>query len=92
MRELMPGDLVVIKDCSLVRRYLSEEEHYTHRLQNGLVIMMTHVWTELGSGQAEPTYLVLFSRDMRLYYVARTHMLTPDQASDPSRLFGQLSG
>ena len=88
-----PGSLVVIKDFVLVRRFNSEEEHYTERMQTGLVLTLAHIWHELGSdGDAEPTYLVMFSKDMRLYYVPSSGMMSPDQATCPSRLFGRLRG
>jgi len=90
--DLTPGTLVVVRDFALVRRFNSEEEHYTEKMQVGLVLALTHIWSELGSGEASPTYLVMFSRDMRLYYVAYDSLLTPSQATDPSRLFGRLRG
>ena len=88
-----PGDHVVVKDFTLVRKVGSDEEHYTERMQNGLIVQLSHLWHELGSeAEPQPTYLVLFSREMKLYYVPADGMLTPDQATDPSRLFGRLRG
>lgn len=93
MLDLTPGALVVIKDFALVRRFNSEEEHYTERMQAGLVLTLSHIWHELGdSKEPQPTYLVFFSKDMRLYYVPADCLLTPDQATDPGRLFGRLRG
>ena len=95
MEVLKTGDLVVIKHGALVRRYQSEEEHYSWRLQSGMVLMLNYAWIDLGSGAPELNYLVLFSHDMRMYYVARRNLLLPDQIGDalalPQRL-KQLSG
>lgn len=90
-QRLTPGTHVVIKDFSLVRRLASEEEHYTSGLQNGIVLQLAHVWRE-GDERPEPTYLVLFSRDMRIYYVPESMLLSPDEASSPGRLFGRHPG
>lgn len=93
MHDLTPGTLVVVKDFALVRRFNSEEEHYTGRMQAGLVLTLSHIWREVGrSVEPQPTYLVMFSNDMRLYYVTAGDLLSPDQATDPGRLFGRLSG
>lgn len=88
----LPGQLVVIKDFTLVRRFNSEEEHYTERMQPGLVLTLAHVWYEIGSSGPGPTYLVMFGKDSRLYYVPGDSTLAPDRVTDPSRLFGRLSG
>lgn len=82
---------MVIKEFTLVRRLASEEEHYTHRMQNGIVLQLAYLWRE-GEYRDSPTYLVFFSNDMRIYYVPAGNMLTPDQATDPGRLFGRHSG
>lgn len=93
MHDLTPGALVVVKDFALVRRFNSESEHYTERMQTGLVLTLSHVWYELAdTGQPSPTYLVMFSKELRLYYVKADDLLTPDQATSPDRLFGRLRG
>lgn len=89
---LTPGTLIVVRDNTLVRRWGSEEEHYTQRLQNGMVLQqLAYLWRE-GEYRDSPTYLVLFSNDMRIYLVPADSLLTPDQATDPGRLFGRLRG
>lgn len=93
MPELTPGTLMLVRPSSLVRRWNSEEEHYTSRLQNVIVIQRSHQWREDASDrEVFPDYLVLFSNDGRMYLVSAGHLVTPDQARDPSRLFGRLSG
>ena len=93
MSSFEPGALVVVQDFALVRRFNSEEEHYTEKMQCGLVLTLAHIWQGLGSdGDPQPTYLVMFSRDMRLYYVPASNLMTPDRAVCPSRLFGRLRG
>lgn len=88
-----PGQLVVIRNFTLVRRFNSEEEHYTERFQNGLLLTLSHVWHELGrDGEPDPHYLVLFSNDSRLYYVPASGLATPDWFTDPSRLFRRFRG
>lgn len=87
----MPGTLVVVKDFTLVRRFNSEETGYTEKMQVGIVVTLSHVWYDCGRS-VEPNYLVMLSNDMRLYYVPSNGMLTPDEATDPGRLFGLLRG
>ena len=92
MAQLTPGSHVVVRSGALVRRYNSEEEHYIEGMATGLIIQLTSTWYETGSMELTQRYLVLFSVDSRMYYVEATDLLTPDQASDPGRLFGRLRG
>lgn len=95
--EWQPGQLVVVAGFSLVRRFRSEEEHYTARHQNAMVVQKTCVLFEgdcdewaLGPERGLSTsYLVLFSNDMRMYYVGCSRLLHPSSVEDPSRLFGR---
>jgi hypothetical protein len=92
MRELMPGELVVVRPGALVRLHSSEAEHYTLDLQAGLVIQKTNQWND-GEvfNRLAAIYLVLFSNDSKMYHVNGDWLDHPDVARDPSRLFGRLS-
>jgi hypothetical protein len=97
MNALMPGALVVVKPGALVRLYGHAAEHYTEGLRNAIVIQETYHVSEdedgMGQdGRVSPDYIVLFSDDMRMYLCPASHLLTPDEATSPGRLFGRLSG
>lgn len=95
IEELTPGELRVVKTFTLVRKYGSEEEHYTQGLQNAFVISKSHTWSEPGEtddGEIYPHYLVLFSNDSRMYLVPGNCLMHPDHARDPGRLFGTAHG
>lgn len=87
---MLPGQLVVINAHTLVRRWRSEEEHYTSGLQNAMVLQLTHACYETHDEQLVETFLTLFSSDMRIYYVPRHRMMSIDQVTNPARLFGCL--
>ena len=91
----LPGQFVIVQASALVRRFGSEEEHYTRGLQNGIVIQQSHVWHEFVADHDDyglkVDYMVLFSNDTRVYYVSAKSMMLPDQATSPGRLFYRLS-
>ena len=93
--DFRPGELVVVKAETLVRRVGSEEEHYTGRHQNAIVVQESHLWHEPGAGEdfgLRVDYLVLFSNDSRMYYVTSDRLMRPDEAVSAGRLFGRLPG
>lgn len=92
--ELLPGDLLVVDSFALVRRWGSEDEHYTGPYQMCIVISKHHSWSEPGQfgDRAYQCYLVLFSNDSRMYVVPGNKLLQPDRIKDPGRLFGPAHG
>jgi hypothetical protein len=92
--ELLPGTLRVVTGGALVRKWGSEEEHYTQGMQIGTVINKLHAWVEPGQhgDKVYPCYLVLFSNDSRMYVVPGNHLAHPDHVKDPGRLFGAAHG
>ena len=90
---LTPGTLVVIKRNALVQRFGTETEFFLPSATTAMVVQLSHLWHELGTiAEPSPSYLVLFAGETRLYIVPGDMIMTPDQATDPSRLFGWLRG
>lgn len=81
---------------ALVNRTSSNEESYTSRYQVGIVVRVSHLWREpAGYFYADavlPTYVVLFSSDSRTYNVPASYLCSPDELTDPSRLFNPGPG
>ena len=93
MSELEPGTLVVVKNGATIRRHGSEEEQWVNRPELAMVVQKSHQWHEgVGNDAVEATYLVLFSKDNRMYYVAAGNLAHPDHAHDAGRLFGRIVG
>lgn len=93
---LHPGQLVVVMPGALVNRTQSNEESYTTRYHMAIVIRVSHMWRE-PEGRSyddfvQPTYVVLFSNDSRTYSVPAGYLCSPDELTDPGRLFNRLSG
>lgn len=86
---LLPGTLRVVLRGALVRKWRSEEEHYTERMQLGTIISTVQTWSEPGQygGKIHPCYLLLFSNDSRMYVVSENNLAHPDHITDPGRLF-----
>jgi hypothetical protein len=81
-QRMNPGDLVVIKKFMLVRQANSEEERYTNEMQIGIVVQLSNLFRELGwtGPWVDPTYLVLSSKEMKLYHVPAGSVVNPDDA------------
>lgn len=88
---VVPGQLVVVRPGSLVRRWASEEEFYTDKLQLGIVIQHASTWNDHGMDTVQCDYLVMFDSG-RIYLVGGFRLVHTDHARDPSRLFGWSPG
>jgi hypothetical protein len=85
MKRINPGDLVIIDKFMLVFQADSEEERYTNEMQIGIVIQISHLWRELlgwTGPWADPTYLVLSSKKMKLYHVPAGNVMPLDETLD----------
>lgn len=86
MPDFRPGDLGVVRHNTLVRRWLTEEEHWTTKMEPCLVLA-TGIWCRRVNDDGNDTDRILVLLRDGAYIVANVCVYTPDQVADPSRLF-----
>lgn len=80
-----PGDLVYIKEGALIKRCGTEEEGWAEYTMRGTLISMGgYRLIEDEWGTAKQVVVLV---DGVMYATVETQLLTPDQYTDPSRLF-----
>lgn len=85
MPDTRPGDQVYVKEGALLRSAVDNGEEWNERIALALVIGSPRRFVEVDDGIAGLVTVFIATKGM--FLVEETQLMTPDEYTDPARLF-----